>query len=171
MDEGDFRLVSVETNVATGRLRAEPSYTLQPVHSPDTVLGCWITNVGFSGNPGRDYCELTGRFDIHVWYSYDHMHRSEVVTHTVTFHGRVHLRQLVDERTGEDERCFITVTTPPNCVDVAIRQDVLHVTVELAVAVAVFGRARLCVHVYPNELAETGDKKGYWDKGYIEEAK
>jgi len=168
MEEADFRLVSVETIVARGRLRAEPAYTLQPVHTPDTVLGCWVTNTSFSGTPSRRHCDVTGKFDIHVWYSYDHMRRSEVITHTVTFHARVPLRELGGERSGEDERCFITITVPPHCVDVDIRQGALQVTVRFALVTDVFGHARLCVHVYPNELAETGEKKDLWAKDDLE---
>ena len=66
-----FREIVTKAVIGKGKKQFTDNLSLQAENTPTTVLGCWVINHTFSGEKINNIVNITGSYDINVWYSYD----------------------------------------------------------------------------------------------------
>ncbi|WP_202077279.1 outer spore coat protein CotE [Caldalkalibacillus salinus] len=147
-----FREIITKAVCGKGRKFTQATHTITPSHSPTSILGCWIINHSFTTDKVGDSVEVSGSYDINVWYSFNNNTKTEVATETVTYVDSIPLT-VVDKNCLDDgievngkamqqpTACEATISNSGNSVLVQVERD-FHVEV--------IGETKVCVAVNPH---------------------
>lgn len=158
-DAGGLRDIIARTTVAKGQKRFKQSLTLQTNHVPDSILGYRITNHSFVASPERNSVEITGQYDLHVWYSYDGGNQTCVEKKTVCYSEHLPVLDLEGIRLGVDESVQASVVKEPRVLDIHLRRTIVEATVSVEFYAEIVGEAKLWVKVFEPPCMDD-DKKG-----------
>ncbi len=89
---GEFREIITKAVVAKGRKYTQSKHSICPDHHPSSILGCWIINHKYEAKMVGRTVEITGTYDINVWYSYSDNTKTEVVTERVGYTDTIKLK-------------------------------------------------------------------------------
>lgn len=147
--EKDVQCREIITKAVCGKGRkfTQATHTITPAHSPTSILGCWIINHTFTSEKVGDSVEVSGSYDINVWYSFNNDTKTEVVSETVSYIDHVPLTVMdknslddgieVNARaTQQPTACEATITNSGNSILIQAERDF---------QVEVIGETRICV--------------------------
>lgn len=140
------RLLIAKAVVGKGHNFSQRTYTVKPSHTPSTILGCWIINNSFQAEKVGDAIEITGKFDVNLWYSFADNTQTEVKKDTVSYVEKVPL-SYYDPNTRGDLEIYATAVEQPKCIKAEIKDGLVVVRVEKEYAVEVIGETKVCVVV------------------------
>ena len=103
------RQIITKAVIGKGKKFTEATHTIAPNHSPSSILGCWIINHQYKARKKGDCVEVSGTYDINVWYSFNDNTKTEVVTDKVTYTDSVPLL-VKDKNCVTDDLEVIAVT-------------------------------------------------------------
>ncbi|PLR77140.1 outer spore coat protein CotE [Bacillus sp. V3-13] len=158
---GEYREIITKAVVAKGRKFTQSNHTINPAHHPSSILGCWIINHKYEANKAGKTVEVSGSYDINVWYSFDDNTKTEVVTERVTYTDVIKLKYR-DPDSQDDSDVVVRVLQQPNCVEAVISPNgnKIIVHVEREFLVEVIGETKVCVAIYPDECECDDDDWG-----------
>ena len=141
--------------IAKGKKRTESQETLKPPNNPTSILGCWVINHTHQAKKHGKYIEVTGKFDINVWYSHHDHSKTSVFTETVPYKDRIRLHYR-DEPTSGHEEIIVNVTQHPNCTEAVISDDgdYFKISVERELLAEVVGETKVAISVHPHSFEE-----------------
>jgi spore coat protein E len=145
---GEYREIITKAVVAKGRKYTQSKHTVCPAHSPSSILGCWIINHKYEAKKVGKTVEITGTYDINVWYSYCDNTKTEVVTERVGYTDVIKLKHR-DSGSFDDQEVIARVLQQPNCCEAVISQsgNKIVVHVEREFIVEVIGETKVCVAI------------------------
>lgn len=160
MNEGgrklkNLRQIVTKTVVAKGKKRTETKETLCPPNKPTSILGCWIINHSHQARKVGKYVEVTGKFDINVWYSHSQHSKTSVYTESVSYKDRIRLHYR-DEPTSKHEEVIVNVIQHPNCTEAVISKckEKFVICVERELTAEVIGETKVCISIHPTPFEE-----------------
>ncbi|MGP7817633.1 outer spore coat protein CotE [Niallia sp. 01092] len=155
---GEYREIITKAVVAKGRKFTKSHHTICPDHSPSSILGCWIINHTYEAEKVGKKVEISGYYDINVWYSYADNTRTEVVTERVEYTDVVKLKYR-DPDSLEDHDVIARVVQQPNCIEAVISPNgnKIIVHVEREFIVEVIGETTICVEVHADKKLSDDD--------------
>ena len=129
--------------------------TLKPPNSPTSILGCWVINHTHQAKKVGKFVEVTGKFDVNVWYSHQDHSKTSVFTECVSYKERIRLHYR-DEPTSGHEEIIVNVIQHPNCTEAIISEcgEKFIITVERELIAEVIGETKICVLVHENNFEE-----------------
>lgn len=129
--------------------------TLKPPNSPTSILGCWVINHTHQAKKVGKFVEVTGKFDVNVWYSHQDHSKTSVFTECVSYKERIRLHYR-DEPMSGNEEIIVNVIQHPNCTEAIISEcgEKFIITVERELIVDVIGETKLCVLVHESNFEE-----------------
>lgn len=150
-----LRQIVTKAVVAKGKKRTEASEILHPANTPTSILGCWVINHHYHAKKVGKYVEVTGKYDVNVWYAYNNHTKTAVHTETVNYKDRIKLHYR-DEVMNDTNDVYVNVLQQPNCVEAIITQNgkEFNVVVEREILVEVIGETKVVVSVHPLEFEE-----------------
>lgn len=156
-----FREVLTKAVCGKGRKFSQDAHQLAPPDSISTILGAWIINHSFEATKAGDVIEITGNYDINIWYSYQKNTKTDVVKRTVSYIDHVPLSYFDKNVREGSEEVTALATQPPNCIEATITDDsnMVIVRVEREFHVEVVGETKLNVAVVDRELDGYEDKE------------
>jgi spore coat protein E len=89
--------------VAKGKKKAEASETLRPPNNPSSILGCWVINHTHQAKKHGKFVEVTGKYDINVWYAHHDHSKTSVFSETVPYKERIKLHYREDDTQGVED--------------------------------------------------------------------
>lgn len=151
----NLRQIVTKAVVAKGKKRTESNETLHPPNKPTSILGCWIINHTHQAKKEGKYIEVTGKFDVNVWYSHSNHSKTSVFTETIPYKDRIRLHYR-DEPTSRHEEIIVNVIQHPNCTEAIISKCGNHfvISVERELVAEVIGETKICVTVNPHTFEE-----------------
>lgn len=165
---GEYREIITKAVVAKGRKFTKSNHTICPDNSPSSILGCWIINHTYEAEKVGKTVEISGYFDINVWYSYNNNTQTEVVTERVKYTDVIKLKYR-DPDCLEDHDVIARVLQQPNCIEAVISPNgnkiIVHVEKEFIVEV--IGETKICVEVCTDECGKEDDDE--WFKDEVED--
>jgi len=166
--EKDVQCREIITKAVCGKGRkfTQATHTITPTHSPTSILGCWIINHTFTTEKVGDSVEVSGTYDINVWYSYNDNTKTEVATETVSYVDQVPL-SIVDKNCldGEMDVSARAVQQPTACeATISNSGSSVLVQVEREFAVEVIGETKVCVMVCSDGCDDFDDKEFDFDE-------
>lgn len=164
-NEVQCREIITKAVCGKGRKFSQATHTITPSHSPTSILGCWIINHTFATDKVGDAVEVSGAYDINVWYSFNNNTKTEVVTETVSYVDHVPLA-IVDKNcldsglevngkaTQQPTACEATISNSGSSVLVQVEREFL---------VEVIGETKVCVMVCAGGCDDYDDKDFNFD--------
>lgn len=151
----NLRQIVTKAVVAKGKKRTESRETLKPPNNPTSILGCWVINHSHQAKKGNKAIEVTGKYDINVWYSHHEHSKTSVYTETVTYKDKIKLHYR-DTPTSGFEEIIVNVAQHPNCTEAIISDDgnCFEITVERELIAEVVGETKVCISVHPETFEE-----------------
>jgi spore coat protein E len=157
----EYRQIITRAVCGKGRKFSQSTHHIQSPENIHTILGAWVINHQYQSSKVGESVDLTGSYDINIWYSTKGNTKTDVVKETVHYSEQVPL-SYYDRNTYETSaEVSAAVTQVPNCVEAAISnsKDAISVRVEKEFSVEMIGKTKICVAVYPIELASLDDKE------------
>lgn len=153
-----LRHIVTKAVIAKGKKRTECSETLRPPNSPSSILGCWVINHTYQAKKNGKFVEVTGKYDINVWYAYNNHSKTAVFSESVPYRERIKLHYRDEEPTGKEE-VHIRVLQQPNCIEAIIGPDGEHfiITIERELLAEVVGETTICINIHPIDFEEEWD--------------
>lgn len=150
-----LRQIVTKAVVAKGKKRTESSEVMRPPNTPTSILGCWVINHHYSAKKVGKYVEVSGKFDVNVWYAYNNHSKTAVYTETIPYKDRIKLHYR-DEEIIDSNDVHVRVLQQPNCIEAIINQkgDCFNVVIEREFLVEVIGETKVVVSVHPIEFEE-----------------
>ncbi|TGB04727.1 outer spore coat protein CotE [Halobacillus salinus] len=150
--ERDYREIITKAVIGKGKKFTESTHTISPSHRPTSILGCWVINHIYNAKKKGEHVEVSGSYDINVWYSYNDNTKTEVVTERVNYCDHVKLAVKDDNCIHDDVEVIAKVVQQPNCLEANISGNGQKIVVEVEreFIVDVIGETKLCVKVDPH---------------------
>ncbi len=141
------RQIITKAVIGKGKKFTEATHTIAPNHSPSSILGCWIINHQYKARKKGDCVEVSGTYDINVWYSFNDNTKTEVVTDKVTYTDSVPLLVKDKNCVTDDLEVIARATQQPNCLECNINEagNRIVVDVEREFIVEVIGETKVNV--------------------------
>ncbi|MFQ3543251.1 outer spore coat protein CotE [Halobacillus rhizosphaerae] len=157
--ERDYREIITKAVIGKGKKFTETKHTISPSHRPTSILGCWVINHIYNAKKKGDHVEVSGSYDINVWYSYNDNTKTEVVTERVNYCDQVPLHVKDHNCIHDDVEVIAKAVQQPNCLEANIcaQGQKICVEVEREFVVDVIGETKLCVKVDPHGCDQEDD--------------
>lgn len=99
--------------------------------------------------------EVSGKFDVNVWYSHSDHSKTSVFTETIAYKDRIDLHYR-DEPTSRHEEVIVNVVQHPNCTEAIISKcgGKFIISVERELVAEVVGETKVCITVHPHNYEE-----------------
>jgi len=166
----EYRQILTKAICGRGRKFSQTRHQLQPPENVDTILGAWIINHNYKTQKIGEAVEVSGSYDINIWYSTKGNTKTDVMKETVSYTEHVPL-SYYDRNVLNDEAVEVrgSISQAPNCVEASISSsnNSVEVKIEKEFVVELVGETKICVASHPLEMAEIEDKKCI--SGYDEE--
>lgn len=161
----NYKEIVTKTIVGKGKKTYSNSYTLKTEQTPNTVLGCWIINHKFSGTNNKNEVDVTGSFDVNVWYSYENDSKTSVTTRTFSYDEIMKLRVKDIESLNNNNEIIVRSLKQPTVQDVKIVNDEVELTIEKELGVEIVGESKVKIAIEEDELPwdDIYDDKGIED--------
>jgi len=152
----EFREIITKAVVGKGRKHSKTTNTITPSFSPSSILGCWVINHVYDARKVKEGVEVSGKYDINIWFSHHDNTKTEVVQESVRYDDLVRLKFRDDQYSDEDCEVIAKALKHPNCIDAVISPNgnKFIVTVEKEILVEIVGETKVVVAIAPD---------GAWD--------
>lgn len=147
----EVREIVTRAVVAKGKKIFRITDTISPVVDATSVLGCWIINHEFEANLNEKSkkVELSGTFEIDVWYADDNNCHTEIARHTSTYNGTIKVREIIcDNVISEHCDTVARIIQQPTCTNAKITDQGIEVDVVFEVIVEVIGETKMVITVF-----------------------
>ncbi|PLR94801.1 outer spore coat protein CotE [Bacillus sp. T33-2] len=163
---GDYREIITKAVVAKGRKFTQSNHTIRPGHQPSSILGCWVINHQYKAKKVGKTVEISGSYDINVWYSFDDNTKTEVTSDRATYTDVIKLKYRDHDSYEDHENEVIAqALQQPNCVEAVISPNgnriIVHVDREFLTEV--IGETKVVVRLSPEEYNNDDDEWGFDD--------
>jgi spore coat protein E len=144
-----------------GRKFALVSHTITPPCSPTSILGAWIINHRHEAIRSGDHVEITGEYDVNIWYSHDHNSKTDVAKETIAYVESVPLTYIDHKHKAVTSEVIAEATQVPNCVEACISANGRSVLlrVEREFEVEMIAETKVCIVVCPGGCNDEFDKE------------
>jgi spore coat protein E len=152
----NVRQIITKAVIGKGKKFMETTHTITPNHSPSSILGCWVINHQYKARKKGDNIEISGTYDINVWYSFNDNTRTEVVTDKVSYTELIPLLVKDENCITDDLEVIAKATQQPNCLECKINEagNRIIVEVEKEFLVEVIGETKVFVKLDPDGYVE-----------------
>ncbi|SDC44297.1 outer spore coat protein CotE [Shouchella lonarensis] len=154
--ETSYREIITRAVCGKGRKFSEATHHIQPGEMPTSILGCWIINHTYKANKRGDTVEVSGTYDINVWYSFVNNTKTDVATQTVSYTEIVPLTMKDENVISEELEVVAKAVQQPNTLEATISEDgkTVEVQVERDFIVECVGETKVAVAVNPDGLIQ-----------------
>lgn len=165
----DYREIITKAVIGKGRKFTKDSHTVTPPNRPSSILGCWVINHLYHAKmKSTDSVEITGSYEVNIWYSYNDNTKTQVESEKITYRDIVPLSIKDDNCLDDDFDVIAKVLQQPNCLECKIEKkgNKIVVEVEREFLVKVIGETKLRVKVdssWDAADAEGEDEDDSWD--------
>jgi len=149
----NLRQIVTKAVIAKGKKRTESCETLRPPNTPSSILGCWVINHTHQAKKNGKYVEVTGKFDINIWYAHHDHSKTSVFTEAVSYKDKIKLNYRDRESSGEE--VYVRVIQQPNCTEaIIVDGSQFQVTVERELLAEIVGETKVFIQVEDQEIEE-----------------
>ena len=142
----------IVTKAVIGRGHRTFELVAQMPETPELVirvLGAIMTNHRVEAWKSGDLVEISGSYDVHVWYTYDddESKESDIVRATVDYGDIIKLRDALREHLLDSDEIIAEEIVAPHATEVRIEAGTIHVDIAFEVAAEVIGETKMRVAI------------------------
>jgi len=159
-DKHQCREIITRAVCGRGRKFSVVTHTVSPPNHPTSILGAWVINHQYESARAGEGVEVTGTYDINIWYSYDNNSQTDVAKETVSYADLISLSYVDPEHRTSTVEVSAEVLQEPNCVEANVSSygNGVSIRVERAFVVEMIGETKVCVLVCPKGCQNFEDK-------------
>lgn len=146
----EIREIVTRAVLAKGKKLFRVRQIITPEHSAFSVLGCWVINHEFEAKLNGKRVDVSGNFEIDIWYAYDNNSRTEVARGIASYEDTIKVREIVSENIGDHCDVIARVLQQPTCTNARIVDEGIEVEVIFEILVEVIGETKMMVTVFTN---------------------
>jgi len=143
-----FKEIVTKAVIGKGKKQFTDNLSLQALNTPTTVLGCWVINHNFSGEKINNIVNISGGYDINVWYSYDNDTKTEVLKEHHDYNEVVTIQG--DTGVNSNEEIIIRNLSGPSCIKAEINGNNILTTIEKTLGIELVGDTKVRINVEDN---------------------
>jgi len=148
--DNEYREIITKSVCGKGKKFTKDEHTISPAHQPSSILGCWVINHLYNAKKkSEDTVEISGSYDVNIWYSYNDNTKTEVSTERVYYKDQIPLSVKDDNSISDEFDVLAKVLQQPNCLDCKIHGPKVIVEIEREFMVQVIGETKVAVRVDP----------------------
>ena len=110
------------------------------------VLGCWVINHTYRGVNSNGKINVTGSYDINIWYSYENNTKTNVIVRTFNYSDIINVN--VKEKINDNNEIIVRSLNAPSASDVKIDGNTLNIIVEKELGVEIVGDVKVKVNIF-----------------------
>lgn len=156
----NYKEIVTKTIIGKGKKNYISNYTIETEIEPTTVLGCWIINHNFNGTNNQNEVNVSGSFDVNIWYSYDNDTKTSVTTKTVSYLETMKLRVKDYDALTNNNEIIVRSLKQPTVQNVKINNGKVELTINKELGVEIVGESKVKIAIEEDELP--------WDELYEE---
>ncbi len=147
-----FKEIVTKAVIGKAKKSSSNDFSLEPEEKPNTVLGCWVINHTFTGtkNSGGGV-DISGAFDVNVWYSYDADSKTAVSTKRFTYTDAMNVPLKEDSHITSTSEIIVRCLKQPTVSNVSTKGGVVNLSIEKELGVEVVGDAKVKISVEDDE--------------------
>ena len=140
-----YREIISKAVISKGKKGFKEEGRVKADNSPSTILGCWVINHKFNGVKQNEKINISGSYDINIWYSYDNDTKTDVVKETHTYNEIVKMHDVLDDY--DNVSIVLRSLTDPKCVKVEINDNTINYQVDLELGIELVGDVKIKVPI------------------------
>lgn len=146
-DMSEIREIVTKAIVEKGKKEIRFTAEIGSMDHVESVLGCFVLNHSFSASRVKGGVEISGQFELNVWYSHSSNTKTDVAKETIKYEKTVKTKRVIKNYLEDDNDVIVKITKQPTCEDVRIQNGVVEVDIVLAVECEVIGETKIKVSV------------------------
>ena len=144
----DIREILTKAVIGRGQRGFEIDVKLpQTPTIPDRTLGAFITNHMMMVKQAGNLIEISGTFDIHVWYSTNGDTETNIAKSTVDYGNFVELRDTLRPHLLSTDEIICEEIVAPYATDVRIEDGIIATDTKFEIGVEVIGETKMRVAI------------------------
>ena len=143
----NFKEIVTKAIIGKCKKRLTSNYEIECEEKPNTILGCWVINHSFRGVNNLGKVNVTGNFDVNVWYSYDNDTKTAVCTRKLNYSDVINVPLKDNSKLNNDCDIIVNALKQPTVTDVKIKNDLVNLKIEKELGIEVVGNATVKVQV------------------------
>ena len=143
----NYKEIVTKAVISKGKRLFTTNHSVE-VNNPSTILGCWVINHNFNGTKSSNKINITGSYDVNIWYSYDNDTKTDVVRETNTYTEVINMR---DRDNVDGEEIIVRSLKQPNPIKVEISDNKINYTIEKELGIELVGDIKVKVDVNEDE--------------------
>lgn len=142
-------LKEIVTKAVIGKTKKSSKETREIVMDTDisNVLGCWIINHTFTGTNNGGAVNVSGSYDINIWYSYDNNTKTNVIVRNFSYNDIVKVKLSSDEVLTDKNEIIVRSLTAPQVSDVKVEGNTIKLVIEKELGVEIVGDMKVRINV------------------------
>ena len=136
------REIVTKAVLGKGKRTFTTTNSVTPDITPSTILGCWVINHTFRGNKNSDRIEISGSYDVNIWYSCFDDTKTEVVRDSNTYREVVNIKRKEDSDVTNEE-IIVRSLKQPSCIKAEIVDGKIVYTIEKELGIELVGDTKV----------------------------
>ena len=146
----NFKEIVTKAIIGKCKKKVISSYDIECDEKPNTILGCWVINHSFRGVNNLGKVNVSGSFDVNVWYSYDNDTKTEVSTKTINYTESVNVNQK--ETTDSSTKDIIVRSLKQqSCSNAMIKGNSIVFDIEKELGIEIVGDTKVKIAIEEDE--------------------
>ena len=142
-----YKEIVTKAVVGKAKKNSISKFVVKPEEVPDTVLGCWVINHTFEGHNNHGVVDISGAFDVNVWYSYNNDTKTAVCTKRFTYNDKMNIKLKDGASLNDASEIIVRSLNQPTVTDVSIKNGEVNMAVEKELGVEIVGSTMIKVSV------------------------
>jgi spore coat protein E len=143
----NYKEIVTKAVISKGKRLFTTNHSVE-VNNPSTILGCWVINHNFNGTKSGNKINITGSYDVNIWYSYDNDTKTDVVRETNTYTEIINMR---DRESVDGEEIIVRSLKQPNPIKVEISDNKINYIIEKELGIELVGDIKVKVDIREDE--------------------
>ena len=143
----NFKEIITKAIIGKCKKTTTANFQIECEEKPDTVLGCWVINHSFSGNNNNGKVNLTGSYDVNVWYAYGNNSKTAVSTRKFNYSDLMNVPLKNDSQIDSQSEIIVECLKQPTVSDVSIKDGLVNLKIEKELGVEVIGNTTVKIAV------------------------
>lgn len=153
----EVREIVTRAVVAKGKKTMHINHFIKNNVHPYSILGCWIINHEFEAEMNGDMVDLTGQFEINIWYSSLENTRTEVLREKVNYKKDIKVKQIVKEYMENSDDVLAKILQHPTVNNARIVDDEIEVDISFEILAEVIGETKMQITVFTQNEVNDDD--------------
>ncbi|MFB9972802.1 outer spore coat protein CotE [Allobacillus sp. SKP2-8] len=156
MSDREYREIITKAVCGKGKKFSETSHMCSPNYRPNSILGCWIINHQYEARKRGHIVEVSGSYDINVWYSYSNNTKTGVITERKQYVDKVPIAMKDRNTISDDFDVIARATKQPNTLEceIAEKGNQIKVDLEREFVVDLIGETKVWAKIEPEGFDE-----------------